>query len=84
MQLTVRSARRASICAAIGAFFGALVIAMLFSAADSSAAMDKLFDAHRVRRRRVAAVRIACGMVRHRGDSKPQSFSLVVMSLHLR
>ena len=76
LQLTVRSLA-GLVCAAIGAFFGALVIAMLFSAADNSELWISFS--------RLAFV-AACSAVASRvgwfgtAETLRQSFSLVVMS----
>ncbi len=76
LQLAVRSIA-GLVCAAIGAFFGALVIAMLFSTADSSEFWIGVS--------RLAFV-AACGAVASRvgwygiAETVRQSLSLVVMS----
>ena len=76
LQLTVRLLA-GLVCAAIGAFFGALVIAMLFSTADSSELWISVS--------RLAFV-AACGTVASRvgwygtAETVRQSFSLVVIS----
>lgn len=76
LQVTVRLLG-GLVCAAIGAFFGALVIAMLFSTADSS---DLWISVSRL------AFVAACSAVASRvgwygtAETVRQSFSLVVMS----
>ena len=76
LQLTVRTLA-GLVCAAIGAFFGALVIAMLFSTADSSELWISVS--------RLAFV-AACSAVASRvgwygtAETVRQSFSLVVIS----